>query len=251
MPLHQRLRPLVRKQIHHQRRQRAAVPRLLEHRVRIVGRRHRVRPIRHARQPVHGRVLRPFDPQLVREDPEPDEPEERGPALRRRELLVRQCTGVHPLDQVLEVAGAGGGEGERGGAVLAEVVRGGEGGGEEGGDGAEELEVAGEGLLLGPDGDGDDGAEKGADGGGAAFVIVAARRGGKRDGVLLGDGGGGRKLLLLVQGGGGVISVVRNAWHLEGPRGEMLLVHRFGFDNDGRELFVAEGATGRTMMSDL
>lgn len=251
VPLYQRLRPLINKQIQNQRRERTALARLLKHRVRVFGRGHRVCLVGYACQLVHGRVLRPFDPQLVRQDPEPDESEERGAALERRELLVCQCLGVHPLDQVLEVAGTGGGEGERGGAVLAEVVCGGEGGGEEGRDGAEELKVAGEGLLLASDGDGDDGAEEGADGGRVAFVIIAVRRGGKRECILLGDGGWGRKLLLLVQGGFVVVSVARNAWHLKGLRREMLLVHRFRFDNGGHGLFLAEGATRRTMMGDL
>lgn len=155
MRLNQLIRLLPREQIHHQPPQPGPFPDpfLPKHRARIIRRGHRVRPIRHPRHGVHDPVLATLDGQLVREQPELDEPEVR--RVVDVEFLVVQRARVHPLHEVLEVRRARGGEVHGGGGGLAEGVGRVQARGEEGGGGGEGFAVHVERLRVGPDGDGE------------------------------------------------------------------------------------------------
>lgn len=155
MRLNQLIRLLPREQIHHQPPQPGPFPDpfLPKHRARIIRRGHRIRPIRHPRHRVHDPVLTPFDGQLVREQPELDEPEVR--RVVDVEFLVVQRARVHPLHEVLEVRGARGGQVHGGGGGLAEGVGRVQARGEEGRGGGEGFAVHVERLRVRADGDGE------------------------------------------------------------------------------------------------
>lgn len=130
------------------------------------------------------------------------------------EFLVVERARVDPLDEVLEVAGARGGEVDACGVGFAEGVGGVEGGGEEGGGGAEAFAVDWEGDAVRADGYGDDGFEEvaGWDDGaarvGAGVGVFDGGRGGRG-----GGGGGGWMLDRAVAG------AVDDDRHLPGCRG--------------------------------
>lgn len=218
MRLDQLIRLLPREQVHHQLPQAAPLPDpfLAEDGPRVVGRGHAVGAVRHPGHHVDDAVLAALDLQLVRQQPQPDQPEVgRVVAV---ELLVVERAGVDPLHEVLEVARARGRQVHRGRVGLAEGVRRVEGRGEEGGRGAEALPVHEEGDRVRAGGDGDDRLEQGARG------RLGRAREGARVGVLDGGRGG-------VAGGGGAgirvpegvvvaAAAVGDGRHLPGCHGE-------------------------------
>jgi hypothetical protein len=105
MPLNQPIHRLPLKQIQHQNPQPGPLHRCPKHHSRIRRRRTRVRPITRRAHHVQDLILQQRDPQLVRQDVQPNQTIISG--MGAVQVLVIERVGVEPLDEILEIVDAG------------------------------------------------------------------------------------------------------------------------------------------------
>lgn len=142
MRLHQMIRLLPHKKIHHQIPEPTLLPQFLIQRLRIIRRGHAVVLLAQPHRLVDNRIPQALHLELVGQRIQPDESEEGG--VLGFDFFVGETPGVDPLLEELEVVGADFGEVDAAGRGFGEAILLVPGGAEEGRGGGEDVAVDGE-----------------------------------------------------------------------------------------------------------